>query len=133
MERQPIGWEPDLNDGVRLNIRPFVMADVLRKRPSINWGKDRGKNPPGSPWGGRPQRPSSHPGRKTGYAIENRVEPPVPYNQITRACRKTPLRSWDASCLSRVSLQKLFVVLLTPIPFCLICWPVQIRMVLFRL
>ena len=51
MEQQPIGWEPDLNDGVRLNIRPFVTADVLRKRPSINWGKDRGKNPPGSPWG----------------------------------------------------------------------------------
>ena len=24
---------------------------TLRKRPSINWGKDRGKNPPGSPWG----------------------------------------------------------------------------------
>jgi len=51
MEQQPIGWEPDLNDGVRLNIRPFVMADVLRKRPSITWGKDRGKNPPGSLWG----------------------------------------------------------------------------------
>jgi hypothetical protein len=51
MEQQPIGWEPDLNDGVRLNIRPFIMADVLRKRPSITWGKDRGKNPPGSPWG----------------------------------------------------------------------------------
>jgi len=51
MEQQPIGWEPDLNDGVRLNIRPFATADVLRKRPSIHWGKDRGKNPPGSPWG----------------------------------------------------------------------------------
>ncbi len=51
MEQQSIGWEPDLNDGVRLNIRPFVTADVLRKRPSIHWGKDRGKNPPGSPWG----------------------------------------------------------------------------------
>jgi hypothetical protein len=36
---------------VRLNIRPFVTADVLRKRPGITWGKDRGKNPPGSPWG----------------------------------------------------------------------------------
>lgn len=48
---QPIGWHPDLNDGVRLNIRPFMEADVLRKRPNIKWGKDRGKNPPGSPWG----------------------------------------------------------------------------------
>jgi len=51
LEEQPIGWEPDLNDGVRLNIRPFVVADVLRKRPNIKWGIDRGKNPPGSPWG----------------------------------------------------------------------------------
>jgi hypothetical protein len=51
LERQPIGWHPDLNDGVRLNIRPFMEADVLRKRPNIKWGIDRGKNPPGSPWG----------------------------------------------------------------------------------
>ena len=29
MHEQPIGWEPDLNDGVRLNIRPFVEAGVL--------------------------------------------------------------------------------------------------------
>lgn len=51
LEEQPIGWEPDLNDGVRLNIRPFVEANVLRKRPNIKWEKDRGKNPPGAPWG----------------------------------------------------------------------------------
>jgi hypothetical protein len=51
LEQQPIGWEPDLNDGVRLNIRPFIEADVLRKKPNIKWGVDRGKNPPGSPWG----------------------------------------------------------------------------------
>jgi hypothetical protein len=51
LEQQPIGWNPDLNDGVRLNIRPFMTADVLRKRPNIKWGIDRGKNPPGSPWG----------------------------------------------------------------------------------
>lgn len=50
LEQQPIGWHPDLNDGVRLNIRPFMEADVLRKRPNVKWGKDRGKNPPGSPW-----------------------------------------------------------------------------------
>ncbi len=50
-EEQPIGWEPDLNDGVRLNIRPFMEADVLRKKPNIKWGIDRGKNPPGTPWG----------------------------------------------------------------------------------
>ena len=51
MEQQPVGWEPDLNDGVRLNIRPFIEADVLRKKPNIKWGVDRGKNPPGSYWG----------------------------------------------------------------------------------
>ena len=51
LDQQPIGWHPDINDGVRLNIRPFMEADVLRKRPNIKWGIDRGKNPPGSPWG----------------------------------------------------------------------------------
>lgn len=51
LEQQPIGWDPDLNDGVRLNIRPFMEADVLRKKPNIKWGIDRGKNPPGSHWG----------------------------------------------------------------------------------
>ena len=51
LEQQPIGWDPDLNDGVRLNIRPFMEADVLRKKPNIKWGVDRGKNPPNSPWG----------------------------------------------------------------------------------
>jgi hypothetical protein len=50
-EEQPIGWEPDLNDGVRLNIRPFATAEVLRKKPNVKWEKDRGKNPPGAPWG----------------------------------------------------------------------------------
>jgi hypothetical protein len=51
LEQQPIGWEPDLNDGVRLNIRPFVEAGVLRNKFNIKWGVDRGKNPPGSYWG----------------------------------------------------------------------------------
>lgn len=51
IDQQPLGWEPDLNDGVRLNIRPFVTADVLRKKPKINWNKDRGKDPAGAPWG----------------------------------------------------------------------------------
>ncbi|OSZ81160.1 type II restriction endonuclease subunit M [Chitinophagaceae bacterium IBVUCB2] len=51
LEQQPIGWEPDLNDGVRLNIRPFIEADILRKKPNIKWGVDRGKNPPGTYWG----------------------------------------------------------------------------------
>jgi hypothetical protein len=48
LHEQPIGWDPDLNDGVRLNIRPFVEAGVLRAKFPINWNKDRGDNPPGS-------------------------------------------------------------------------------------
>ena len=48
VHEQPIGWEPDLNDGVRLNIRPFVEAGVLRSPFNIHWRKDRGKNPDGS-------------------------------------------------------------------------------------
>ena len=48
LHEQPIGWEPDLNDGVRLNMRPFVEAGVLRSSFNIHWRKDRGKNPDGS-------------------------------------------------------------------------------------
>lgn len=51
---QPIGWHPDLNDGVRINIRPFMIAEVLRynKKPklNINWGADRGQEHESSPW-----------------------------------------------------------------------------------
>ena len=53
LREQPIGWEPDINDGVRINIRPFMLADltrggragagVLRVKPKIAWGKDRGR------------------------------------------------------------------------------------------
>lgn len=46
IEEQSIGWEPDLNDGVRINIRPFVQAGILRKNPKIRWSRDRGKEPP---------------------------------------------------------------------------------------
>lgn len=49
-ESQPIGWEPDLDDGVRLNIRPFIKAGVLRDTPKITWPKDRGTDPPSAPW-----------------------------------------------------------------------------------
>ena len=45
LDEQPIGWEPDLNDGVRMNIGPFVEAGVLRRNPKIQWIKDRGKEP----------------------------------------------------------------------------------------
>ena len=54
IEEQSIGWEPDINDGVRLNIRPFMAQDlpcgkkgsgVLRAKPNIHWKKDGGKEP----------------------------------------------------------------------------------------
>lgn len=54
LPEQPIGWSPDLNDGVRLNIRPFMAAEVLRhnKKPKLNitWDKDRGKDVESAPW-----------------------------------------------------------------------------------
>ena len=55
LHEQPIGWEPDINDGVRMNIRPFMTARplngraktacILRATPKIKWEKDRGKEP----------------------------------------------------------------------------------------
>ncbi|MFB3894553.1 MAG: Eco57I restriction-modification methylase domain-containing protein [Phycisphaerae bacterium] len=55
LAEQPIGWEPDINDGVRVNIRPFLASDlplggrtgagILRYKPNIKWTKDRGKEP----------------------------------------------------------------------------------------
>ncbi|MEI6388700.1 MAG: SAM-dependent DNA methyltransferase [Spirochaetota bacterium] len=54
LAEQPLGWNPDLNDGVRLNIRPFMTAGVLRhnKPPKLNvkWDKDRGKDVESAPW-----------------------------------------------------------------------------------
>ncbi|WP_414676419.1 Eco57I restriction-modification methylase domain-containing protein [Limnobacter sp.] len=54
LSEQPIGWNPDLNDGVRLNIRPFMIAEVLRhnRKPKLNitWDKDRGKDVESAPW-----------------------------------------------------------------------------------
>lgn len=50
LEEQPLGWHPDLDDGVRMNIRPFVKAGVLRETPKINWKKDRGKDVVSAPW-----------------------------------------------------------------------------------
>ena len=48
LHQQPLGWDPDINDGVRLNIRPFVTAGILRSKFPVNWNKDRGTNPDGS-------------------------------------------------------------------------------------
>jgi len=48
LAEQPNGWDPDLTDGVRVNVRPFVEAGVLRSKFNVKWDKDRGKNPDGS-------------------------------------------------------------------------------------
>jgi len=55
LHEQASGWEPDINDGVRLNIRPFMNAElrkggkkgagILRWKPNVKWNKDRGKEP----------------------------------------------------------------------------------------
>jgi hypothetical protein len=58
LDAQPLGWRPDLNDGVRLNIRPFMSvpdvgkkgAGILRDKPNIKWNKDRGKDVESAPW-----------------------------------------------------------------------------------
>ncbi|MBV9374520.1 MAG: hypothetical protein JO320_05605 [Alphaproteobacteria bacterium] len=50
LERQPLGWEPDLDDGVRLNIRPFIEARVLAHVPNVRYTVDRGKDVPSAPW-----------------------------------------------------------------------------------
>jgi len=55
LHEQPVGWDPDTNDGVRINIRPFMSvelqkggragAGILRWKPNITWKKDRGNEP----------------------------------------------------------------------------------------
>lgn len=55
IDKQAIGWNPDLNDGVRLNIRPFLLAGdvklkgagLFRVKPGIEFKAkpDRGKEP----------------------------------------------------------------------------------------
>ena len=56
LHEQAVGWQPDINDGVRLNIRPFLVASLsrgkkgcglFRAKPgsSVKWEKDRGKEP----------------------------------------------------------------------------------------
>lgn len=45
LSKQAIGWHPDINDGVRINIRPFANADVFRKVVKIHWEKSKGEEP----------------------------------------------------------------------------------------
>ena len=58
LSEQPLGWNPDINDGVRMNIRPFMTvpdvgkkgAGILRSKPNIKWTKDRGNDVASAPW-----------------------------------------------------------------------------------
>ena len=63
LEELPIGWEPDLNDGIRINMRPWITVaklyrstkpGILRTSPNVKYVKDRGKEPTrdakGFPW-----------------------------------------------------------------------------------
>lgn len=55
LHRQPVGWNPDIDDGVRMNIRPFLLAKlrrgglkgagILRSAPKVEWKKDGGREP----------------------------------------------------------------------------------------
>lgn len=58
LKEQPIGWAPDLNDGLRVNIRPWITTaklykatkpGILRITPNIKYTKDRGKEPARDP------------------------------------------------------------------------------------
>jgi len=58
LNEQAMGWQPDINDGVRMNIRPFMSvedvgkkdAGILKAKPNIKWDKDRGKDVESAPW-----------------------------------------------------------------------------------
>ncbi|MDR1579522.1 MAG: hypothetical protein LBS35_04135 [Synergistaceae bacterium] len=58
LEKQPAGWAPDIEDGVAINIRPFMSAPdvrtygagVLRNKPRLDWRADAGKDGKDSPW-----------------------------------------------------------------------------------
>ena len=98
LAEQPIGWEPDINDGVRLNIRPFMLNDipggktgagVLRSRPNIHWRKDRGKEPH------QPQEPFPWFWRDGEFTAErvNDVHLSIDQKRTVRAAANTPNRS----------------------------------------
>lgn len=76
LHEQPLGWSPDINDGVRLNIRPFLLAadmdkkgaGILRVKVDTKWSVDGGKEPESLRpraqfpwfWGCDPDRHANH-------------------------------------------------------------------------
>ena len=92
---QPIGWEPDINDGVRVNIRPFMSAElarggragagVLRAKPKIAWNKDRGR-----------EALKPEPGRRPVWAEDDdRPDGEIDEDREIRPCEDYP---WFWSC-----------------------------------
>jgi len=88
----------DLNDGVRMNIRPFVQAGILRRPPNIKWTKDRGTEPkrpkeeyPAGPVGtmGSAEGPLFQgPGRNAGVRTPGILGKIVPIGRIgLRECK----------------------------------------------
>ena len=51
LAQQPLGWEPDFDDGARQNIRPFIKSGILTYDLSnILKDKDRGNDASDAPW-----------------------------------------------------------------------------------
>lgn len=98
LHEQPIGWNPDLNDGVRLNIRPFMTAKdvgkkgagILRGKPNIDWKKDRGTDVTTAPW--------YHLGEQYGETLGSRIND----HHLTRA-EKLAARERNAAVLANPS------------------------------
>jgi hypothetical protein len=88
LAEQPIGWEPDINDGVRMNVYPFIQAGVLRKKFNVKWDKDRGKNPSGSHWG--PERRNRYEDLDEEWKLKDENKKTIPHltNDIKRIARK---------------------------------------------
>ena len=110
---------PNLDDGVRLNIRPFIRtelqsggrkgAGILRAKPNIKWNKDRGREPESLrprddfPWF------YSCPGQGSEDARTDYTAPPKPHTMATAGTTFTtraPLRKrpvGDSRWLLRVT------------------------------
>ncbi len=111
LHRQPVGWEPDINDGVRLNIRPFLTARplttarrgdpcILRVRPkgaefTYSGKADRGKEPVRDKadfpwfWGWTPEDPTLATDFAGGAEFDGNRWNGLHYsNDVKRAARK---------------------------------------------
>ena len=81
LAEQPLGWDPDLDDGVRLNIRPFVEAGVLRSKFHDPLEEGPGHEPRRLR---TPQRPAPHP-RREAQSKGTLVTATVPSGRVVEA------------------------------------------------